>query len=260
MADSVAEPAPLASAASSPRSPWFVPALVFALVFPTIATWLYFIQFAGTAAVKVFYGVGKAAQFAFPLVYAGLVEGGIGRFELPQYGKPTRWRLAPSVAVGFGFGLAVFIAILSLYFGALQDTSLFAALPGQVRAKLVDAGAATPARFALLAIFYCVIHSLLEEYYWRWFVYRRLRLALSEWPANLISSLGFMSHHTLVIGLYFGGFTPLTVLLSLGVALGGVAWAWLYERSGSLYGSWLSHLLVDAALMLIGYNMIWGGA
>jgi membrane protease YdiL (CAAX protease family) len=66
-----------------------------------------------------------------------------------------------------------------------------------------------------------------------------------------------MAHHTIVIGKYFGGFSIMTVLLSLAVATGGIIWAWLYERSGSLLGPWLSHALVDAGLMAVGYDLVW---
>jgi membrane protease YdiL (CAAX protease family) len=43
---------------------------------------------------------------------------------------------------------------------------------------------------------------------------------------------------------------------SLCVAFGGAAWAWIYHRSGSIYSVWLSHLLVDAAILVIGYDMV----
>jgi uncharacterized protein len=35
-------------------------------------------------------------------------------------------------------------------------------------------------------------------------------------------------------------------------------WAWLYQRSGSIYASWLSHLLIDAALFTIAFDMATG--
>jgi membrane protease YdiL (CAAX protease family) len=43
---------------------------------------------------------------------------------------------------------------------------------------------------------------------------------------------------------------------SLSVAGGGVVWAWLYERTGSIYPAWVSHLLVDAGLFVIGYDLV----
>ena len=43
---------------------------------------------------------------------------------------------------------------------------------------------------------------------------------------------------------------------ALCVAGGGFVWAWLYDRTQSLYAPWISHLLIDAALMAIGYEMV----
>ena len=74
--------------------------------------------------------------------------------------------------------------------------------------------------------------------------------------AIFISSVGFMAHHVLVLGLYFGWFSPATVVFSLATAVGGAFWAWLYARSGSLYAPWLSHLLIDAGIFWVGYDLI----
>jgi len=39
------------------------------------------------------------------------------------------------------------------------------------------------------------------------------------------------------------------------VAIGGAVWAWIYARSDSLYGPWMSHCCVDAAIFLLGYEL-----
>jgi membrane protease YdiL (CAAX protease family) len=111
-------------------------------------------------------------------------------------------------------------------------------------------------KFALLGLGYSVVHSLLEEYYWRWFVFAQLRHRTSLLTAVLVSSLGFMAHHVIVLATYFGWDSPISYLASIGVAVGGAVWALLYERTGSLYGGWLSHCLVDAAIFLIGFEML----
>jgi membrane protease YdiL (CAAX protease family) len=73
----------------------------------------------------------------------------------------------------------------------------------------------------------------------------------------VLSGLAFMGHHVLVLNVFFPGwFWPAVVPLSACIALGGVAWAWLYERSGSLLGPWVSHVIVDVALMAIGYDIL----
>jgi len=74
--------------------------------------------------------------------------------------------------------------------------------------------------------------------------------------AVAVSSLGFMAHHVIVLATYFGLASPVTWIFSLGIAAGGAFWAWLYHRSGSLLGPWLSHLLVDAAIFAAGYEIV----
>ena len=99
--------------------------------------------------------------------------------------------------------------------------------------------------------------SGLEEYYWRWFVFGHLRQFVSARTAVLVSSAAFTAHHAIVVGSEFRGAWGMTVFACAGVALGGAVWARLYERSGSLVGPWLSHALVDAALMMVGYELLW---
>jgi CAAX protease family protein len=98
---------------------------------------------------------------------------------------------------------------------------------------------------------------LLEEYYWRWFVFGRLRRHLAFAPAAALSSLAFMSHHVIVLSVYLPGYFWVAVVpLSLCIAAGGCMWAWLYEQTRSIYAAWLSHLLIDAAIFAIGYDLL----
>jgi membrane protease YdiL (CAAX protease family) len=60
----------------------------------------------------------------------------------------------------------------------------------------------------------------------------------------------------LVLAKYFGYASPLTWLFTLAIVIGGAFWAWLYRRTGSLAGPWLSHALVDATIFVIGWDLI----
>ncbi len=174
-----------------------------------------------------------------------------GRF--PRPGRPRFAGLLP----GLAFGLAVAALIFGLYFGLLRDAPLLAEAPARVRQKVQEFGITSAASYALFSGFICLAHSLLEEYYWRWFVFGQLRRLLALAPALLLSALAFMSHHVLVLHAFFPGqFLSAVVPLSLAIAAGGVVWAWLYERSGSVWSPWLSHLLVDAAIFAIGWAML----
>ena len=59
-----------------------------------------------------------------------------------------------------------------------------------------------------------------------------------------------------MLGTYFGWDSFWTYFFSLATAVGGAFWAWLYERSGSIYGPWASHLLMDAGIFGLGYDLI----
>jgi len=225
-------------------------ALAFALVFPTFITLLYFVWLAKapTGLQQSAYAAGKVAQFAFPLIFALLVE----RW------RPRRPHLAAQprgVIAGIIIGLLQFASILAVYSLYLKSRPEVGVLTEEVRRKVTGLGVAGPGSFVVLSLFYCVVHSLLEEYYWRWFVYGRLRRVCSELPANVISSLGFMAHHVVVLATYLGWNSPLVWAGSLAVAVAGSVWAWHYERS-SLWGPWIAHVLADAAIFVIGYHLL----
>lgn len=234
--------------ACSARAEWIV--LLVALSLPSLVTWIYFILLSGQPAMKVAYVVAKTVQFGLPLVWVM----GVCR-ERP------RLNLKPSggMALGIGFGLLVVAAVQVVYYGWLKSSPAFGPFAERLQEKVTGMGALSPVRFILLGAFISVIHSFLEEYYWRWFVYGRLRTLVPVGWAVLVSSIGFMAHHVLVVGAYVDlEHWPVIAFLSVSVAVGGAFWAWLYQRTGSLLAPWISHLLVDVALIVVGYDQLWG--
>jgi membrane protease YdiL (CAAX protease family) len=226
--------------------------LVFAMTFPTVIALLYFVVLTGTGYEKTVYRYGKIIQFTFPLVFVLVADRALPRPQRPRF---------DGLAVGLGFGVVVAAAMFGLYYGWLVESSAMVETPAMVRAKLHEAfEISTPAAYFGLTAFIVVAHSLMEEYYWRWFVFRRLRDGLSFGPAALLSSLAFMAHHVVIMCVYFPGyFWTAAVPLSLGIAAGGMVWAWLYERTDSIWSPWLSHAIVDAAIFVIGWNLVQRG-
>lgn len=108
--------------------------------------------------------------------------------------------------------------------------------------------------YILFSLFLSLAHSLLEEYYWRWFSVKSLTQHCSPNTAILIGNLGFSAHHFIIINAFMG---PVwAVLGTFGVFLGGLTWSWLYKKSDSLFASWISHICVDATIMGIGYLLL----
>jgi membrane protease YdiL (CAAX protease family) len=221
-----------------------------AVTLPSIVTWLYFVVLADVqSTAQIAYAVGKMLQFAMPVIW--LLWVARERVHLPNL-KANAYRL------GLLFGVGVAVAIAVLFELAFHGEPWFSDAEIAIGDKISQMGVNTLPRFAMLALFYAAFHSLMEEYYWRWFVFRRLMTNWNKGLAILVSSLGFMAHHIILLAQYFGPSAPFTYIASAGVAVGGAYWAWLYARCDSLGPSWLSHAMVDAAIFVIGYRIAFG--
>ena len=77
--------------------------------------------------------------------------------------------------------------------------------------------------FLPFAIFFSLAHSLLEEYFWRWFVFRGLQTKLPIPHAIIADSLFFGSHHFIVLSQLFPLF--LALVFTLAVIFGGIIFA-----------------------------------
>lgn len=233
-------------AASAPPGEWLV--LAVALGLPTLATWLYFVVFAGRPGMMPVYTVSKVIQFSIPLVWAWRTGTLPSPWIRPRGGE---------LVMGIASGLAMAAIIAGAVVVTVSGSELAPVLHARLSDKLTGAGFATPGRFLMMAVFYSLAHSALEEYYWRWFVFGRLD---TRWPlaASLaVSSLGFMAHHVIVVTQFVGA-TSLAWSASAGVAVAGALWALMLRYWGTLWASWASHLLVDAALMSVGAWLLWG--
>lgn len=224
--------------------------LWFAVCYPTVLTVLYFMVLDGASSALqgIVFGIGKTIQFGLPVWIVLKVQ------KQPLGIERPRWAGIP---VGTLFGLATLGLIMAVFHLVLKEQAEIASLLNeQVNSKVEGFQLNSVGAYTALALFYCVIHSGMEEYYWRWFVFKRFLSHRSLGQAIVISSLGFMAHHVIVLGMFFGFESWLTYAFSIGVALGGAVWAWIYHRSGNLYSAWVSHAFVDAAIFWVGYDIL----
>jgi uncharacterized protein len=226
---------------------WLLP---LALLYPTVFTLVYFVALEKLPALtqQLVYSGGKVIQFVvLPLLCWQAIPA-----------REKTWpRCSPrALLLGIGSGLVIGAVIVWPAVSWLIPSGFFADAARTMQAKLLGFGLDTPAKFAGLAIFYSVVHSGLEEFYWRWFVDRRLRSLVGPAWSLVLSSVGFALHHVVVIAVYLGWTNPLTYLASAAVGIGGAWWAWCDRRCGSITPSWVSHALVDAALFYVGWQLV----
>lgn len=157
----------------------------------------------------------------------------------------------------------------ALPFGALLGLAmaslLFDAMATPLAGIVLDAGDALREKIRTLgilssywpwAIAFSVLHSLLEEYYWRWFVFGRLTEVMPEVAAHLCAGLAFGAFHAVAASQFFD--VGVSVLMAAFVAVAGIVWSWLYRRQGTLVGCWASHAVADLALFAIAHKAIFG--
>jgi hypothetical protein len=189
----------------------------------------------------------KVWLFGLPLAWWVFVERGrLSRSPMRHGG----------LAAGMVTGLAIAAIVLAAY--GLVGRSLID--HGAARAQMIGMGLGGVWRFAGLAFYWITINSVLEEYVWRWFVYRQWVVAVGGrivW-AVLLAGLAFTVHHVLALGYSFG-WDPIVVGLgSLGVLIGGVMWSALYARYRSIWPGWISHACADVAVFAVAAMILFG--
>jgi len=215
------------------------------MTIPFLSSLLYFVLLSDNPVAKLIYTLTKVFTVIWPLFWVVLVE----RRGFPGLSlrSSKHWKALPLGALTGGLLGALIVLLYQTALGPAVRASA-----AQIREKATDLGILD--HYVLFAAFLSVLHSFIEEYYWRWFVFGGLDRLLGRWVALLLAALAFAAHHYVVLSQFFG--LPLVLLCGTCVGVGGAIWSLLYRRQGTLAGAWISHLLVDAAIMWIGYDLI----
>lgn len=221
------------------------------MAFPSLMTWLETQWLLGRDDrphwIEGLFLLGKLVQFSAPLIVVLVLDPGRLRLRRP---------CSRGMRAGVLFALAGALGTFTLYFCFLRDSSILGDTPAKIDTWLKTFGFDGVGGFLVFAFLMCVPHAFLEEYYWRWFLFDQLAQRMAWRRAALVSGLAFMSHHTLVLAYYLPShFWTVGLPLALSVALGGYVWAAIYHQSRNLYAPWLSHLLVDAIVITVGWDM-----
>jgi membrane protease YdiL (CAAX protease family) len=166
-------------------------------------------------------------------------------------GEPHRRR---GYGVAILLGLAIAGAIVAVYAIARGMGWLD---PATVADRAKATGLGDVRLYLLASVYWITANSLIEEFVWRWFVFRRFEELIGGGLAVLAAGLAFTAHHVLALAAQFS--PAMAALGSFGVLVGGVIWSWLYLRYRSIWPCWVSHAIADVPIFVIGYRLIFGG-
>lgn len=218
-------------------------ALVLLVPAPSIGTLAAMVLFPDSALGKGLFAASKLWLFAFPIVWWKLVDR--GDFGMSP-AKEGGW------LAGLASGAAIGLLILLGYFAFghdLIDKTFFIT-------KMRDIGLGSVPAYLGGAAYWILVNSVLEEYVWRWFVYRKCEALVRPAVAVLLAAAFFTLHHFIAIQVFCS--LPVAAVCSLGVFLGGAIWSSMYMRYQSVWPGYLSHAIVDLAIFGLGAAMLFG--
>ena len=188
-----------------------------------------------------FFLAAKVWLVVFPAAWYLLVEKGQASWSPPRRG---------GLGVGLisGIGIAAAIVLGSWLFGVQNMDLSF--LQAEVRQMGLD----DRLSYLVGASAWTFANSLVEEYLYRWFIFRQCEELLKGPAAIIASALIFTVHHVIAVSQYLD--PVYAVLASVGVFIGGALWSWLYMRYRSIWPGWLSHVFADLAVFGVGYWLL----
>jgi len=153
-------------------------------------------------------------------------------------GKSTLARLLLGLLI-----YGVIMAAYALTTGVFDYARLVQSLSADQR---VDSGS-----FIWVALYISFCNSFLEEFLFRFVSFLQLSRYTAKKTAYGFSSVMFAVYHIAMLG---ASFPPLLLVLAVaGLAIGGLIFDYVDDKSGSLYNSWVVHMFADFAIMTIWY-------
>lgn len=153
-----------------------------------------------------------------------------------------------NLRLGFLFGLLSLGIVIAAYI-ILKDYINTDVIIGDLQTRLKI----TPEIFIFIAIYITFGNSLLEEFYFRGFIFLNLYKTKYKKFAYLFSALLFSVYHVAIFAVWFNIW--LILLAMLGLFIVGLIFNWLNTKSNNYLNSWVLHILADIGVMIIGFYL-----
>lgn len=219
-------------------------ALLLLVPIPSLGTLAGMVWWPESGVGQILFGISKIWIVLLPLIWRKFVE---KRPLSLSAAKDGGW--APALITG--------LAIAALVWGFFIWVRQLGWVDEQmVRESAERTGLAQRGVFIAASLYWITINSLLEEYVWRWFVFRQFEKLMGGKLAVVAAAFGFTLHHIFAVAAQFDW--RITLLASSGCFVGGLIWSWLYLKYRSVWPCWLSHAIVDVPIFIAGWVIIFG--
>ncbi|MBB6453828.1 membrane protease YdiL (CAAX protease family) [Salirhabdus euzebyi] len=149
---------------------------------------------------------------------------------------------------GFLFGILSFLIILVAYY-VLKDFINAETIISDLKNRLHI----TPEIYIFIALYITFGNSLLEEFYFRGFIFLKIYQTNHKKLAYVFSAALFAIYH---VAIFINWFNIWLIMLALiGLFTVGLIFNWLNTKSNNFLNSWILHILADIAIVAIGFYL-----
>ncbi len=184
--------------------------------------------------------------FLSPILYRLYIEGKNPKQSIIENFVYEKFRKNIFSALSIGILLSlVYLASFFLFQDSLDTQTIIT--------KLQDIISLNHNNILFIGLYIIVINSLLEEFFWRGFLFAKLQTLITPWKASVISGIAFSFHHMMF---YSTWFTPVFfIIATLGLVLYSIIMNFLYQKYQDVLSCWLVHAMVDTVQIFIALKI-----
>lgn len=150
--------------------------------------------------------------------------------------------------ISLALGIGVYIIILGAYLILKSFINL-----DNIQDILLESLNVDKDNFVFVALYISFFNSLLEEFFFRGFIFLSLLKTSGRLKAYIISAFAFAIYHVAIMADWFN--IALFILAMSGLFIGALIFNYLNEKSNNIYNSWLVHMFANFAINTVGFIM-----
>ena len=183
----------------------------------------------------------------FPIIYISTTKNNVVSDSIENAKKNFRKLKIKSISTVLGILLFMFLLGVYFIFKGFLDIDA-------IRMDFISKYKITKDSLLLYGLYMSFVNSLLEEFFFRGFIFLNLKKIGYRRIGYLASSLLFAIYH---IANFQNWFSPLLYILAIaGLFIGGTIFNLLDDRDNTFFNSWFVHICADLAIVLIGYMIL----
>ncbi|HHX59994.1 MAG TPA: CPBP family intramembrane metalloprotease [Epulopiscium sp.] len=153
-------------------------------------------------------------------------------------------------SLGFSLllGIGIYMVILGAYFVLKRFIDL-----SNIMIMLDQKANVDKSNFIGVALYISFVNSLLEEFFFRGFLFLNLIRISSRKLAYLISAFVFSLYHVAIMGSWFN--PVIFIVAMIGLFVGALIFNYLNEKDENIYNSWMVHMMANLSINTVGLIM-----